>query len=367
MSDKTITRRRFLKVIAGSVTATVLARGGILRPAWVRAFGQSEPSTPRQQGVRHLAWVWQFKSDGSPGHISEILSPHGLGIVVKTHDGTDWMATYDKSSQAVSGTKQVERLASYFEEAGVPFHAWCVIKGIDPKREAQMCGAVLASGARSMTIDLEPHAGFWKGTPQDALVFGDELRRLQPLAWISISLDPRPWIIKRVPVAEFASFSNELAPQLYWDTFNTGANLEKFALENQVPGPEGVTPRFLLEATIPRLAQFGLPMQPLGQGSTINTESWQEFVDQAYVNDMEAVSVWRFGVTKCDVWEALAANPPRPHKYIVQPGDNLTSLARSWNTTIAEIAELNEISDPNFIRIGQELLVPRGARVHLPI
>ena len=44
--------------------------------------------------------------------------------------------------------------------------------------------------------------------------------------------------------------------------------------------------------------------------------------------------------------------------YVVQPGDNLESIAAKFNSTAEAIAEANEIEDPNEIGVGQELIVP---------
>jgi len=44
--------------------------------------------------------------------------------------------------------------------------------------------------------------------------------------------------------------------------------------------------------------------------------------------------------------------------YIVQPGDILSLIARRYNTTVQAIAELNNISNPNLIYVGQRLIIP---------
>lgn len=44
--------------------------------------------------------------------------------------------------------------------------------------------------------------------------------------------------------------------------------------------------------------------------------------------------------------------------YVVQPGDNLLTIAARFNTTVAVLMELNNLTNPNLIRIGQELIVP---------
>lgn len=44
--------------------------------------------------------------------------------------------------------------------------------------------------------------------------------------------------------------------------------------------------------------------------------------------------------------------------YIVQRGDTLYSIARRFNTSVADLVRLNDITNPNFIYVGQRLLVP---------
>jgi LysM repeat protein len=48
--------------------------------------------------------------------------------------------------------------------------------------------------------------------------------------------------------------------------------------------------------------------------------------------------------------------------YFVQKGDSLSKIAKNAGVSAAEIAELNRISDPNKIRVGQRLLLPVHAR-----
>src|SRR5574338_1548108 len=112
-----------------------------------------------------------------------------------------------------------------FESRGVPFHAWCVVKGIDPVAEAQMAADVLAAGARSLTLDLEGGAGFWLGSAADAARYGAELRARTPYGRVDISIDPRPWRINLVPMPQFVDMCDGISPQCYWDTFNSSWNI----------------------------------------------------------------------------------------------------------------------------------------------
>ena len=43
--------------------------------------------------------------------------------------------------------------------------------------------------------------------------------------------------------------------------------------------------------------------------------------------------------------------------YTVVKGDTLTKIAKRFGTTVKRLCELNNISDPNFIRIGQVLRI----------
>lgn len=44
--------------------------------------------------------------------------------------------------------------------------------------------------------------------------------------------------------------------------------------------------------------------------------------------------------------------------YTIQKGDNLTTLAKKFNTTIEELASVNQLDDPDRIFAGKQLLVP---------
>jgi LysM repeat protein len=58
-----------------------------------------------------------------------------------------------------------------------------------------------------------------------------------------------------------------------------------------------------------------------------------------------------------------AVLPRAPVLYAVQPGDTLAAIAKRWGTSVPAIAELNGISNPNLLRVGQQLQIPGGAAV----
>lgn len=46
--------------------------------------------------------------------------------------------------------------------------------------------------------------------------------------------------------------------------------------------------------------------------------------------------------------------------HIVQPGESLTSIAAAYGTNVSTLLRLNNLSDPNVIRVGQAIVVPGG-------
>jgi spore germination protein YaaH len=47
-----------------------------------------------------------------------------------------------------------------------------------------------------------------------------------------------------------------------------------------------------------------------------------------------------------------------PINYTVRTGDIIYNIANKFNSSVEEISSLNNITDPNFIRIGQTLKIP---------
>ena len=64
----------------------------------------------------------------------------------------------------------------------------------------------------------------------------------------------------------------------------------------------------------------------------------------------------------------MAARPTTPAQkagttsYIVRKGDTLSSVARKFNTTVVTLQQLNHFTDPNSLVIGSAILVPAPAR-----
>ena len=80
--------------------------------------------------------------------------------------------------------------------------------------------------------------------------------------------------------------------------------------------------------------------------------------DPGHIWPGQAITVPRPGARPA---APLADTPPAAvsgGRYTVEPGDNLWSLARRWDTTVGEIMRLNGIARAGSIRIGTTLIVP---------
>ncbi len=58
--------------------------------------------------------------------------------------------------------------------------------------------------------------------------------------------------------------------------------------------------------------------------------------------------------------EAAPTSTPTGDRYVVQSGDSLSEIAQRTGTDIKVLQKLNNISDANMIRVGQELRLPSG-------
>ncbi len=59
--------------------------------------------------------------------------------------------------------------------------------------------------------------------------------------------------------------------------------------------------------------------------------------------------------------EALPTGTPvEPTVYIVQSGDNLSSIASKFEVSLEDLMRANGLTDPDYVLVGQELLIPIG-------
>ncbi|MEW6534281.1 MAG: LysM peptidoglycan-binding domain-containing protein [Candidatus Auribacterota bacterium] len=57
---------------------------------------------------------------------------------------------------------------------------------------------------------------------------------------------------------------------------------------------------------------------------------------------------------------------PSDQLYTVKKGDTLFSISRQYNVSHKELAQLNSITDPGLIKVGEQLRIPGGATQSVP-
>jgi hypothetical protein len=117
----------------------------------------------------------------------------------------------------------------------------------------------------------------------------------------------------------------------YWDTFKAPNNPQLFAEHGFPPGDGGVSPEFVLDVTNSVLSPYGLPVWPIGDGSSKNSDEWKSFVSHARDLSMQSVSVWRHGITDENVWRVFKEMPPDLGS-VEKPGLKKGRTARVVNT-----------------------------------
>lgn len=56
-----------------------------------------------------------------------------------------------------------------------------------------------------------------------------------------------------------------------------------------------------------------------------------------------------------DMMEEVTGGSVLP--YVVQPGDSLNSIAKKYNVSMDQLVKWNNIKDPNFLTVGQQLKI----------
>ncbi|WP_422123835.1 LysM peptidoglycan-binding domain-containing protein [Planococcus sp. X10-3] len=79
----------------------------------------------------------------------------------------------------------------------------------------------------------------------------------------------------------------------------------------------------------------------------------------AAANNLPNVNLLRIGQVLIIPGTSTTPPPATSVKYTVKAGDTLYGIAVRYNTTVAKIAAANNITNVNFLRIGQVLTIPR--------
>src|SRR5262245_6825191 len=188
------------------------------------------PATPYNGKIAiwfvHSSMVGEMTIDELASTLRK-YAPAVSAVFVKVTDGTDWIGTYDSTSNpkpdmAINGPNDINRWVSKLARYNLEFHAWALPKGVDPDTEAGMMLQVCQQpGVRSLILDVEAGIGFFRVGQQSVRPLMTKLRSALPAAFhIGLSVDPRPNHYTEIFPDEWYPFINSVHPQVYWGAFS---------------------------------------------------------------------------------------------------------------------------------------------------
>jgi LysM repeat protein len=124
---------------------------------------------------------------------------------------------------------------------------------------------------------------------------------------------------------------------------NIGARVVQLAEQCVVNGVEDTTTRGMCQLA-----------NDLGSGSDI-TALYMAGPQNLVLSGVEAVTATS---TPSQTPEATAESADEPEKYVIQSGDALILIAEAYGITLEALMEANGIEDPEWIAVGQELIIP---------
>ena len=257
------------------------------------AVMQSRPATAA--GVQVDPVIWQFDRDYPGAEANDSVLPVHA-VYLKTHDGTDWMSTFDTHPRAISGPDAVRSAIQTYGAQGIEVIAWFVPKGTDVEVQVRMAEEVLDTGVKTLYADIEPFRGFCaEDCPFLAGSLWARLRQERPGATLGVIYDPRSPYREWSAASQWLSVANAAAPMCYWETFS-----------GQSPWS---SPQLCVEQGYLDLQEMagGRSIQyvPMLQGDS-TPERVLEAMDAAQSLGSSRASVWRRGVVPMAVWQAIA-------------------------------------------------------------
>lgn len=231
--------------------------------------------------------IWHWKGQAIPENtIEEFIAnmkrraPNVKQIWVKVGDGNSWQGNFDNDpDMAVKGPADVDRWVQALQRNGMEFHAWCVLKGVDPSGEADIIiKTCQRPGVKSMILDVEPYDGYWEAGRGPIRPLMTSVRQQIGNGFhIGLGVDPRRVHYNSIYPDEWLPFINSVHTMSYWTTFG-----------RQVDD--------VIDETYTVWGNYGRPIIPILQGTAPVSEQDQAFnrVTQRY--GAKALSWWRYGV-----------------------------------------------------------------------
>ncbi len=334
----------------------------------IAALGAMQMSFPEgtaradSTDIKIEAVVWQFNRDYPGAEPNDVNLPIKT-VYIKTHDGTDWMSTYDPNPNAVSGPGALRNLITAYSFQGIDVAAWFVPYGTDIEGQLQRAKEVIDTGVKGLYADVEPFNGFCN---QNCGLLADQfwkrLRAERPNAVLGVTYDPRTQWQEPAALSAWLSVADVAAPDCYWETF-AGQGVWGD------PGTCLLQAHADLKALTPgRDVEFA----PMLQGAT-NGPRMRVALDTALSLGAERVSLWRRGVVPAEVWSLIKAyvgELDRPcwvtrsdNCLIQEPGDPIWLLQGGARFGISDPDVLGDLG----YSLGDVRPVPDGFADLLPL
>ena len=180
-------------------------------------------------------------------------------------------------------------------------------------------------------------------------------RTLRPGQLIAFPSDPRPDLLT-AGEGEGLQYEARLGDNYFNVAFTLGADLDQLRSANGLWRLQSLLPGTVLTIPLDMAATFteyrvGAREDLARIAATLEVDPWWLIRDNA---------LWDHQVREGMVLRVRPAPPPKPavQTHRVSRGENLTSIARRYGTTVRAIQAANSLGRRTLIRIGQRLQVP---------
>jgi hypothetical protein len=242
-------------------------------------------------------FVWQLNVDYGEDLPTDELLPVNT-VYIKTHDGTDWMSTYDNSPDAISGPDALRNVVASYRAKGINVVAWFAPIGTDYDTQVRMAEEVIDSGVSALYADMEPFDGF---CDQDCVALGQyfwpRVRADRPNARLGVIYVPLPRWRDVGDTAGWMANADVALPMCYWVDFED---------EGPFSDPAGCVNQSYVDL-FPMVGHH-FDYIPILSGDGTGAQVKQA-MDAAVALGSTSVSLWRRGTVHEDVWNAISAYP----------------------------------------------------------
>lgn len=289
--------------------------------------------------------IWQLDLDYPESTPPDASLPIQT-VYIKTHDGTDWMSTYDDHPLAVSGPATIQSLINIYGNQGIEVAAWFVPKGDDYDAQVAMALQVIDSGVTALYADLEPFAGFCnQNCPALAANFWARVRQERPNARLGVIYDPRPWWWDASATSLWFANADVAMPMCYWETYSG---------QGSFGDPAGCVTQ--AKADLAKLSpNRALEYLPILQGDS-TPDKVRNALDASVRSGAARASLWRRGVVSNEVWNMIAnyRAPSGPHcAELVVDGCVVREAAEATVYLVQGGAKFGFPSWETFVAMGQ--------------